>query len=201
MMWRILAVVAFFVSASSASTQASAQTLASKQVGVSAARFVPMGRTTIAPFGYVAFCLQNPGDCRDQIDAKTSYANRFAQLTEVNMAVNAAISPAADRDSDEWTVGPATGDCEDYALTKRRELVARGWDPAALRLAFAMTSDGEGHVVLVVRTRGGDLVLDNRTAAIKLWSHTGLTLIKIQSARNGAVWRLVDASATGETGA
>jgi len=48
-------------------------------------------------------------------------------------------------------LGERYGDCNNYALEKRRELIALGWPRAALLLAAAVTETGEGHLVLVAR--------------------------------------------------
>ena len=53
-------------------------------------------------------------------------------------------------------------------MTKRHELMARGWPARSLLLAEVVTNWGEHHLVLVVRTRTADLVLDNLDADIKL---------------------------------
>ncbi len=42
--------------------------------------------------------------------------------------------------------------------------------------------------MLVVRTSEGDLVLDNRTGAVRSWARTGLQWVKIQSAENPKAW-------------
>ena len=93
-----------------------------------------------------------------------------------------------DRGADQWQVAPAAGDCEDYALTKRHMLIRSGWPASSLRLAVARTPWGEGHMVLVVRTSKGDLVLDNLTGSVRQWSKTGLRWEMIQSSRNPRNW-------------
>jgi predicted transglutaminase-like cysteine proteinase len=80
------------------------------------------------------------------------------------------IRPAGEAgDRDRWEADVAAGDCEDYALTKRRKLIALGWSARALRIAVARTASVEGHAVLVVATSQGDLVLDNCTMAVRGW--------------------------------
>lgn len=83
---------------------------------------------------------------------------------------------------------PVSGDCEDYAITKRHKLIAQGWPIRSLRLAVARTAWGEGHAVLVVKTSDGDLVLDNLTSAIKPFQKSGLRFLKIQSEDNPRMW-------------
>lgn len=84
----------------------------------------------------------------------------------VNRVVNEATRYASDQSvygrSEYWTVADGRGDCEDYALAKRAMLLAEGADPRHLRLATAWTDRREYHLVLVVTTDRGDLVLDAR---------------------------------------
>jgi predicted transglutaminase-like cysteine proteinase len=82
------------------------------------------------------------------------------------------------------------GDCEDFAILKKRELMRRGWPSSALLLTVAR-SGGEGHTVLTVRTNDGDLVLDNRTFAIKDWSRTPYKYFARQSQSNGKNWERI----------
>ncbi len=114
---------------------------------------------------------------------------RRDDLQRINRRVNASIRPQMEADGDDvWQIAPISGDCEDYALTKRRDLIEQGWPSHVLRMATARTFDGEGHAVLVVTTSQGDLVLDNRTNAIKPWNHTDLRFIKVQSAEDPRQW-------------
>ena len=62
--------------------------------------------------------------------------------------------------------------CHDYAVTKRHELLTRGWPSRSLLLAEVVVPWGEHHLILVVRTSDGDLVLDNLNPGIKSWSRT-----------------------------
>lgn len=155
--------------------------------------YIVANKPTLAPFAHVRFCLQNPGECSRSYGASTvalsSY--RYSQLKRINASVNRSIRPTNDAsriDGDIWQVGANSGDCEDYALTKRKRLIAMGWSPRALRIAVAHTGTGEGHAVLVVKTSQGDLVLDNRTNGIKPWTSTDLRWVKIQSGDNPRLW-------------
>jgi predicted transglutaminase-like cysteine proteinase len=78
-------------------------------------------------------------------------------------------------------IAPASGDCEDYAVTKRAELLDRGWPARALLLSEVTTASGEHHMVLVVRTKSGDLVLDNLTHEVRLWFNVPYQSIRMQS--------------------
>ena len=58
------------------------------------------------------------------------------------------------------------GDCEDYVLEKRRELMHKGLSASDLLITVVRKPDGEGHAMLTVRTDKGDFVLDNLTDAV-----------------------------------
>ena len=98
------------------------------------------------------------------------YGERWDDLRAVNKNVNAAIVPEHNSEGlagEKWLIAPSSGDCNDYAVTKRSELLDRGWPTRALLLSEVVTSWGEHHLVLVVRTSSGDLVLDNMASEIQ----------------------------------
>lgn len=149
------------------------------------------GNRVMAPFASVVFCMQNSGQCRDTGGPAvvTLDAGRRAQLISVNASVNRSIRPVNDpAGTDVWSVDVDEGDCEDYALTKRKHLLDLGWPSSALRIAVARTAAGEGHAVLVAKTSAGDYVLDNRTSKIKDWRSTDLRWIMIQSQNSPRKW-------------
>ena len=84
--------------------------------------------------------------------------------------VNAAIKPMNDFDiygKDEvWAYPRGAGDCEDYVLEKRRDLMRKGISLSDLLITVVRKPDGEGHAVLTVRTDEGDYVLDNLTDTV-----------------------------------
>jgi predicted transglutaminase-like cysteine proteinase len=116
---------------------------------------------------------------------------RWRELEAVQADVNARVGYRTDLSlygvEELWTVADRQGDCEDYALAKRRALLARGWPVSALRLAVCTTSSGEGHAVLTVDTDQGVYVLDNRRPFVEPWAALPYTWIKRQSA-NGPGW-------------
>jgi predicted transglutaminase-like cysteine proteinase len=137
-----------------------------------------------APLGYKLMCLQNPAECRSGGTAKMALsATRMAQLKHVNARVNSRIRPRHDAAGDDvWTVEAKSGDCEDYAITKRHELMRAGFPASALRIAYVKTRWGEDHAVLIVKSSRGDLVLDNLTGKILPLSQSGLRLISMSGA-------------------
>lgn len=146
------------------------------------------------PFAHILFCARNPDECRDNRGKSVvpMTPERFRELVELNRKINKSIRGRNDNkfnlNGDLWEVNVKSGDCEDFALTKRSRLLAMGWSSRALRIAKAHTSSGEGHAVLIVRTDRGDLVLDNRFNSIKNFEKTDLRLEMIQSEADPLVW-------------
>ena len=157
---------------------------------------LPEGEPTLAPLAFVRFCLRQPDQCvGDGADRITLDEAAIGDLSDVNRSVNRSIRPQrklASAGIGNWEIAPAAGDCNDYALTKRHELLARGYPASALLLSVVETRWGEGHLVLTVRTDRGDLVLDNLSAAIRPWDATGYRWIKRQSSQDPNRWVAVD---------
>jgi predicted transglutaminase-like cysteine proteinase len=98
---------------------------------------------------------------------------REAELVRTNAAINRAIRQVPDirnyGQDDVWAMpltGPRRtaeprGDCEDFALEKRAQLLAQGWAMDSLSIAMAISPRVGLHAVLIVHTEGGDIVLDN----------------------------------------
>lgn len=113
---------------------------------------------------------------------------KMLELKQINSHVNSTIVEMSDMDQygreDVWTL-PASGkgDCEDFALLKRKLLLQHGWPASALSIAVGTTVQGEPHAVLVVTTASGEYVLDNLTFSILAPSQTGHVFHSRQSGR------------------
>jgi predicted transglutaminase-like cysteine proteinase len=150
---------------------------------------------TLAPFQHVRFCLRYPSDCKsdptesERIDLNAEIAEL---LKRVNHSVNMSIIPThksyGRNLGDGWTIAPERGDCNDYAVTKRHELIEKGLSSRALRLSVVRTASGIGHLVLVVVTTKGDIVMDDLTEGIRSWQSTDYHWLKIQSATDSKFW-------------
>jgi predicted transglutaminase-like cysteine proteinase len=131
----------------------------------SAGTFMPLGRPAIPPAGFLGFCVRYLRECRASQGRPIKMeltAEKRRELDAAQARINAAIKPREDP-THSWDYAvDGYGDCNKFALGKRRELVERGWPREALSLATATTERGEGHLVLVAHTDEGDLVLDNR---------------------------------------
>lgn len=157
------------------------------------AAFIEEFDNTLAPLQFVKFCMNYRIECDAEAGAQAlPPADRAMEmLREVNTSVNEAISPlrkSTDPMAAHWKVSPAAGDCNDYAVTKRHQLIARGWPQSALRLAVVLTDGGRGHLVLVVRLPDGDVVLDNLARNVRPWNSLGYTWISMQSSANPRFW-------------
>lgn len=154
-----------------------------------------VGGTTSIPVGHAEFCQHRPDECRanpDPVAAVSLNDGLWQQLLAVNAGINQAIVPVTDQElyqvAEFWTYPNGYGDCEDYALAKRRELINAGWPASTLLMAVVKQANGEGHAVLMVRTDRGDLVLDNQIGTVDLWNQTPYKFIKRQSQANAGQW-------------
>jgi predicted transglutaminase-like cysteine proteinase len=150
---------------------------------------------TAPPIGHVEFCAEHHGEC-DAHDKPNKIvfltSQTWARLDAVNRAVNTSILPATDMEifgtMEKWAYPAFVGDCEDYVLQKRRDLIAAGWPASALLITVVRDEVGDGHAVLTVRTDRGDLVLDNKTDEIVVWDMAPYQFVKRQSTRHAANW-------------
>jgi predicted transglutaminase-like cysteine proteinase len=160
---------------------------------------ITLDAPVLGPMAHVRFCLQYPADCMVHKIAFRGgrlklTPQRVADLEEVNRTVNQGIAPERNLlgvNGEKWLISPASGDCNDYAVTKRHELLARGWPSRTLLLAEVAVPDGEHHLVVVVRTAQGDFVLDNLNPTIKPWSKVPYRWVRVQRPSNPLFWSTV----------
>jgi predicted transglutaminase-like cysteine proteinase len=161
-----------------------------------AIQYIKFEAPTLPPMAFTLFCLKYENECkpRRMVFRGTRVKltpERWAQLKDVNHQVNAAIRPQANLEGlrgEKWLLHPASGDCNDYAVTKRHELIAKGWPPRSVLLSEVVTTWGEHHLVVVVRTFSGDLVLDNLTENIVSWSKKSYRWVRMQTPKNPNYW-------------
>ncbi len=151
--------------------------------------------TTSIPVGHLEFCNTHPAECRQNdrvVPAMALDETTWQQLVSVNAYYNQNVVPVTDQDlynvAEFWTYPNGYGDCEDFALAKRRDLINSGWHPSTLMIAVVKEANGNGHAVLMARTDRGDLVLDNQDGAIRVWNETPYTFIKRQSQAHSGQW-------------
>jgi predicted transglutaminase-like cysteine proteinase len=150
------------------------------------------GRPTLAPMAFIVFCQKMPSRCEPpaSIETVTLTPEKRAQLQSVHREVNSTIRFKSDPPNVElpWREGAKVGDCDDYAMTKRGRLLDLGWPMSALLLAVAAVPTGEYHLVLVVVTDVGDLVLDNLRAEPVPWHVLPYRWIKRSTPKDPQAW-------------
>ena len=91
--------------------------------------------------------------------------NSHSLAERINREVNASVSYKTDLEQystpEHWCLPTDFGDCEDYALLKRKLLLEQGWPSDKLGLCVCYMPDGQGHCVLWVETDKGSFILDN----------------------------------------
>src|SRR5262245_27218918 len=158
--------------------------------------YVGVGAVTSPPIGWAEFCIEYAPECdttpsvpRDVVIS----ARAWAELKRINVAVNTTIKPMTDMDhwgvAERWNYpDDGYGDCEDYALQKRKLLMQVGWPREALLMTVVRDHNGNGHAVLTVKTDRGEYILDNQTNDILFWADTGYRFVKRQSQSDPNLW-------------
>lgn len=166
------------------------------QSGAAATSWLADGEDVTAPPGYLQLCSRSPEACSraaDDQDFALVSAATLSQLEKFNQKVNISIRYVPDwaqfGRADEWYIATFAGNCEDISLAKRSALIQAGWPAAALWLAIAIVPGGQSHVVLVLRSDWGDIVLDNRTGSLKLWHQADLQFLARQVPGDPTHWR------------
>lgn len=155
-----------------------------------------VGESTAAPDGWFQFCADYKSECKvDPSEPKQVALSQHAwkELLRINGWVNSHIKPMSDMAHwgviERWNYpDDGYGDCEDYALLKRRMLMRAGWPREALLMTVVRDLHGDGHAVLTVKTDKGEFILDNQRNGILLWSETGYEFLSRQSQSNPNKW-------------
>jgi predicted transglutaminase-like cysteine proteinase len=194
----ISGIAAFAIGAAASSLAAPPNAAALKLPDAS---YAPLGDAKPAPHGWLHFCAAQPAECGPapllpkmvQLNSQS-----WAELKQINTIVNREIEPIGDEDHygiyeqgilNWWTYpDDGKGNCNDYVLMKRKLLIEAGWPKAALLMTVVIDHHGDGHLILTVRTDGGDLILDNMREDIVAWDRTGYRFVKRQSAINHNDW-------------
>jgi predicted transglutaminase-like cysteine proteinase len=170
---------------------------------VRASAFMRIYGPASPPHGFVRFCEKRPEECSADGGPESRFdasSDRLGELDDINRLINNAIAPATDLDvygiKEYWTLPSTRGDCEDYALLKRRMLIGRGWPVSSLLLTVVRDEKGDGHAVLTARTKQGDFILDNKFVDIRLWTGAPYEFVMRQSYLNPQVWVALDARHT-----
>ena len=148
------------------------------------------GRTR-QPVGHYEFCRRMPDECREATPKRAPIRltrKLWAAMVDINNTVNTMVTPRTDQDiwgkAEVWSYPDRVGDCEDYVLEKRRQLMRDGVPAGSVLITVVRQPNGDGHAVLTVRTSNGDYILDNLEPRILAWTDTEYTFLKRQSERN-----------------
>ena len=165
---------------------------------LSAAGVILPRKSVAPPAGAVGLCERYAWACASHIQGERALgADEILALGKrVNRSVNASVREVTDADQygreEHWTLPTHHGgDCEDFALLKKRELLGMGVAPEHLLIATALTETREAHAVLILRTGAGDYVLDNRRNEMLPWRETGYSFLRMQDPDAPARWRMV----------
>lgn len=151
-----------------------------------------------APPGAKQLCATYRWACARGTSASLVSQGQMQVVRAVNTAVNRSTRAIEDRqqygEAERWAMPTRRGgDCEDYALAKKRALISKGIDPQRLLIATVLDRSRRPHAVLVVRTDQGDLVLDNVTNSIRSWRETRYVFLRMQDPRSPSRWVNVQA--------
>ncbi|MFN3352179.1 MAG: transglutaminase-like cysteine peptidase [Brevundimonas sp.] len=119
---------------------------------------------------------------------------QWRRVQRLNQRLNRAIRHREDvavhGRPDVWRLpADGVGDCEDYALAKRRALIDMGVPASALSLALVRTPRGQSHAVLLLATEKGEMVLDNLNPRLTRWDRAGYVWVMRQEPGRPMLWR------------
>jgi predicted transglutaminase-like cysteine proteinase len=173
--------------------------LAGSAVSATAMPAMNLTGETTQPIGHYELCQRLPSECRVlRSNVKPAALNKslWSRLIDINASVNSMVRPVTDLDAwgqeEVWSYPAATGDCEDYALLKRKLLMKAGIAENNLLITVVRQADGSGHAVLTVVTTQGEFVLDNLRGEVRPWNQTGYRFLKRQSSKNSGQWVGID---------
>lgn len=155
--------------------------------------FLPVKKAASAPAGAAAICRTYDWACAGATNAAPAGADVLKLAGQINRAANSAIRPVSDLDqyatAERWTLPTKRGgDCEDYALFKKLELIRAGVSPDRLLISAVLDRKNNVHAVLVFRTDMGDFVLDNLTNRVLPWHKTGYAFLRMQNPARPSEW-------------
>lgn len=150
-------------------------------------------RPVRTPAGAEKLCSDYPWACAATKTGTAEGTRIFGLARSVNDQVNRSIRQRTDQAqygvAEKWVLPKSSGDCEDLALLKMRKLIDSGVAPANLRLAQVMKRNVPSHVVLLVRTAGGEeYVLDSLSSNISRRSDSDYVFLKQQNRSIPAQW-------------
>jgi predicted transglutaminase-like cysteine proteinase len=147
----------------------------------------------VAPPGAQRLCSTYSWACARGTSGGTVTQGQMQVVRAVNSQINRSTRAIEDSqqygEAERWAIPTSRGgDCEDYALAKKRALISKGIDPQRLLIATVLDRNRRPHAVLVVRTENGDMVLDNVTNSIRSWQDTRYVFLRMQDPSRPSRW-------------
>jgi predicted transglutaminase-like cysteine proteinase len=167
--------------------------------------YIPLGEVCLPPTAFVAFAQAYPDQVAHEAPASIERIEitpaRRAVMMHINGEVNQGIRyrPPTGDPMEPWRIlptdanPPAEGTCHDIAVTKRALLLAAGWRMPQALLAEVIVTDpgheGQHHLIVLVRTKIGDVVLDNLTPGqAPTWWIRNYRWVRVQSPHRADQW-------------
>ncbi|WP_424939888.1 transglutaminase-like cysteine peptidase [Aliiroseovarius sp. S253] len=146
-----------------------------------------------APPGAQRLCSTYSWACARGSSSGAVTQGQMQVVRAVNSHINRSTRAIEDRqqygEAERWAIPTRRGgDCEDYALAKKRALIGKGIDPQRLLIATVLDRSRRPHAVLIVRTDAGDMVLDNVTNSIRNWRDTRYVFLRMQDPKRPSRW-------------
>ena len=158
--------------------------------------WIEAARDADAPNGFAGVCARYAWACAKSGRNTSTPRDLMPLAKQVNFSINRQTREVSDEAqyarAEYWALPTARGgDCEDFALAKKRALIAKGVAPERLLIATVLDRQRNPHAVLVLRTDAGDFVLDNLTNRIVGWQQTGYTFLRMQNPKSPNRWSAV----------
>lgn len=155
--------------------------------------FITSGAASPPPSGARQLCLEYTWACAQKSAVSIPSEQEMKLVKKINRRVNSSTRAVTDQTQyktrEFWALPTSRGgDCEDFALLKKRDLIKAGIDPRKLLIATVLDTRRNSHAVLVYRSNQGDLVLDNLTNRIKPWSETRYLFLRMQDPNQPRNW-------------
>lgn len=151
--------------------------------------------TTSTPIGYRDMCAYRAYLCvsdkntQEETPPYQLGAEGLNFLLEINRYWNEKITPRIDK-AEYWSGSVTIGDCEEFAVAKRRTLIRNGFSPSQVLLLMVKEDPNSSmaHLVVLVRTDRGNFILDNLNQNVVTFEATRYIFVKRQREDNPFLW-------------
>lgn len=148
------------------------------------------------PLGASDLCKTTKWACQSGDTSAGISTGQLDLAASINRRVNRSVREISDMAQygrpEYWGLPTSLGgDCEDFALLKKKLLIQQGVNARSLLIATVLDRGRNSHAVLVMRTDDGDFILDNLDDRVLHWQSTGYTFLRMQDPANLAGWTAV----------